>query len=112
MDKKELTMHGWTGKILDVDLNTGKISRVDTRVYSEKYLGGRGIASRIYWERVKPETDAFDPLNHLILMTGPTGSGKSTTLAAMIDHNRSRLVVPSNPDLLHPGQIIELPAPT
>lgn len=32
--------------------------------------------------------------------------------AALIDHNRSRLVAPSNPDLLHPGQIMELPTPT
>ncbi|MFC1494525.1 aldehyde ferredoxin oxidoreductase N-terminal domain-containing protein, partial [Thermodesulfobacteriota bacterium] len=63
-------MYGWTGKILDVDLSTGQISRVDTRIYSEKYLGGRGIASRIYRERVIPQAGAFDPLNHLILMTG------------------------------------------
>ncbi len=32
-----------------------------------------------------------DRLNGLVLVTGPTGSGKSTTLAAMIDHiNKSR----------------------
>ena len=64
-------MYGWTGKILDVDLNTAHTCQIDTQKYSGKYIGGRGIASRIYCERVTPQTGAFDPLNHLILMTGP-----------------------------------------
>ncbi len=29
----------------------------------------------------------------------------------LIDHNRDRLVVPDNPDLVYPGQVLELPAP-
>ena len=64
-------MYGWTGKILDVNLNTAQICKIDTQQYSGKYLGGRGVASRIYQERVTPRTGAFDPQNHLILMTGP-----------------------------------------
>ena len=76
-------MYGWTGNILDVDLSKERISRIDTRIYSQKYLGGRGIASRIYWERVLPETGAFDTMNHLILMTGPlvaTGAQGATRM--------------------------------
>lgn len=64
-------MYGWTGKILEIDLSTENTSQIDTQKYSGKYIGGRGIASRIYWERVRPQTGAFDPQNHLILMTGP-----------------------------------------
>ncbi len=64
-------MYGWMGKILHIDLSTSKISEFSTQPYAEKYLGGRGIASRIYWEMVKPEINAFDPTNHLIFMTGP-----------------------------------------
>lgn len=77
-------MYGWTGKILDIDLSTERISRIDTQVYSEKYLGGRGMASRIYWEKVMPQTGALDPSNHLILMTGPlvaTGAQGATRMS-------------------------------
>jgi aldehyde:ferredoxin oxidoreductase len=79
-------MYGWTGKILDVDLTASRISKIDTRIYSRKYLGGRGIASRIYWERVMPQINAFDPLNHLILMTGPlvaTGAQGATRMSVI-----------------------------
>ncbi|MGD9163055.1 MAG: aldehyde ferredoxin oxidoreductase N-terminal domain-containing protein [Desulfobacteraceae bacterium] len=64
-------MYGWTGKIPDVDLNTAQTCQIDTQKYSGKYIGGRGIASRIFRERVMSQTGAFDPQNHLILMTGP-----------------------------------------
>jgi aldehyde:ferredoxin oxidoreductase len=59
------------GKILQVDLLHSKIGHIPTKPYAEKYLGGRGIASRLYWETVSPETKAFDPENRLIFMTGP-----------------------------------------
>ncbi|MCR4394990.1 MAG: hypothetical protein NUV31_11520 [Dehalococcoidales bacterium] len=53
-------MHGWMGKILQVDLTFSRVSSLDTAPYASHYLGGRGIASRIYWETVKPEIGAFD----------------------------------------------------
>jgi aldehyde:ferredoxin oxidoreductase len=62
---------GYMGKIVEVDLNTGKIEFIPTVKYADRFLGGRGIASRIYWEKVKPETGAFDAGNALIFMTGP-----------------------------------------
>jgi aldehyde:ferredoxin oxidoreductase len=42
--------------------------------YADRFLGGRGIATRIYWEEVGPSVSAFDPENHLIFMTGPLGA--------------------------------------
>ena len=62
---------GWTGRILNVDLSESKISELDTMAYADRFLGGRGIATRIYWEQVAPEIGAFDPGNALILMSGP-----------------------------------------
>jgi aldehyde:ferredoxin oxidoreductase len=64
-------MYGWTGKILQVSLNNSEIKTISTQPYAEQYLGGRGIASRIYWETAAPEIKAFDPENRLIFMTGP-----------------------------------------
>ena len=62
---------GYAGKILQVDLSTGVISHLSTLAYSDRFLGGRGIAAKLYWDSVKPEVGAFDPENHLILVTGP-----------------------------------------
>ena len=64
-------MYGWIGKILHIDLNSGKTRTIPTQAYAEKFLGGRGVASRIYWETVTPQVDAFAPENRLIFMTGP-----------------------------------------
>jgi len=64
---------GWCGKILNVDLSNSRITERETMDYTERFLGGRGIATRIYWEEVRPDVGAFDPENRLILMTGPLG---------------------------------------
>lgn len=63
--------YGWCGKILKVDLSSGLMAEIDTMSYAQLFLGGRGIATRLYWEMVTPEIGAFDPENHLIFMTGP-----------------------------------------
>ena len=76
-------MHGWAGKILQVNLTDSEISTISTQPYAERYLGGRGIASRLYWEMVAPGVRAFDPENRLIFMTGTlvaTGAQGATRL--------------------------------
>jgi len=65
---------GWCGKILNVDLSNSRVTERDTMDYAERFLGGRGIATRIYWEEVGPDVGAFDPENRLILMSGPLGA--------------------------------------
>jgi len=62
---------GYAGKILRVDLSTGGVESVPTARYSDLFLGGRGIAAKIYWDEVPPGTDPFDPQNRLIFVTGP-----------------------------------------
>jgi twitching motility protein PilT len=84
----------------DADLSYGTPDGVRYRVNIFKQRGQTGMVLRI----IPPEVPGFDKLNlppavqkmceeerGLILVTGITGSGKSTTLAAMIDHiNRQR----------------------
>ena len=65
---------GWCGKILTVDLSNSRVTERDTMDYAERFLGGRGIATQIYWEEVGPDVSAFDPENRLILMSGPLGA--------------------------------------
>jgi aldehyde:ferredoxin oxidoreductase len=66
-------IYGWCGKILNVDLSNFRVTERDTMDYADRFLGGRGIATRIYWEEVGPDVGALDPENRLILMSGPLG---------------------------------------
>jgi aldehyde:ferredoxin oxidoreductase len=52
-------------------LSTGESERIDTRKYAERFLGGRGLATAIYWNEVDPQIEALDPRNRLILALGP-----------------------------------------
>jgi aldehyde:ferredoxin oxidoreductase len=63
--------YGYAGKILKVDLSSGSITHMPTSDYAELFLGGRGIAAKIYWDEVPPKIAASDPENRLIFMTGP-----------------------------------------
>ena len=56
-----------------MNLSTGDIWNTPTEDYTELFLGGRGIAAKIYWDEVAPQTHAFDPDNRLIFITGPIG---------------------------------------
>jgi aldehyde:ferredoxin oxidoreductase len=87
-------MHGWTGRILRVDLSGSRISQIDTQPYAEKYLGGRGVASRLYWEKVTPEVGAFDPGNRLVFMTGPLLATGAQGAARMAVCARSPMAYP------------------
>ena len=62
---------GYAGEILKIDLSLGDTSILYTNDYSERFLGGRGIAAKIYWDEVPPESEALDEDNCLICMTGP-----------------------------------------
>jgi aldehyde:ferredoxin oxidoreductase len=52
-------------------LSSGRSTEVSTADYAERFVGGRGIATKIYWDEMAPDIKAFDPENRLIIMTGP-----------------------------------------
>ena len=63
--------YGWAGKILRVDLTKGTVKTEDTAKYVPEYIGGKGVATRIAWNELKPGVKAYDPENLLMFMTGP-----------------------------------------
>ncbi len=64
--------YGWAGKVLWADLTDRKVTVVPTSDFEpEKYIGGVGLNSRIFWELGCPKVDAFHPDNPLILSNGP-----------------------------------------
>jgi len=71
---------GYAGKILEVDLTTGRIATRPTLPYVADYLGGRALAARIAWDEMPASADAFDPDALIIIATGPlTGTLAPTT---------------------------------
>jgi aldehyde:ferredoxin oxidoreductase len=62
---------GYTGNILRVDLSSGHVALVPTKDYADRFVGGIGVAAKIYWDEVSPDGKAFEPENCLIFATGP-----------------------------------------
>lgn len=67
---------GWAGKVLRIDLSTGRISTEDTVEKYKDVLGGTGLGYKVLWEEAAPGTKPFDPANKIVFGTGPlAGTG-------------------------------------
>ena len=62
-------VYGWVGRILWVDLSSGKVWESDTSPYAQDFIGGRGITAKLMWEITSEDSSA----RPLIFMTGPLG---------------------------------------
>jgi aldehyde:ferredoxin oxidoreductase len=58
------------GSILWVDLSSGKVWREPTSRY-EKFIGGRGINTKLVYDHVTPGIKAYDEANVIVFGTGP-----------------------------------------
>ena len=63
--------YGWTGSLLRMELPSGEFHKTPSMDYSENFIGGRLLASRIYWDEVPKTTQALDPDNLLMFLPGP-----------------------------------------
>jgi twitching motility protein PilT len=82
---------------LDISFGIPGVGRFRTNVFVQR--GAVGAVLRVVPERIRSFEDLALPRDiceelcrlpkGLVLVTGPTGSGKSTTLAAMVDHLNS-----------------------
>ena len=65
-------MYGFLGKLLRVDLTNGVIKEEPvSESLVKKYIGGRGLGTKIYADEVAKDVDVFSPDNKMILLTGP-----------------------------------------
>ena len=65
-------MNGYTGKVIEVDLSKGEIEIKDIAPeLLREYMGGSGLAAKIYLDRYPGDVDPLSPENLMILMTGP-----------------------------------------
>ncbi|MBI5549503.1 MAG: hypothetical protein HY901_36920, partial [Deltaproteobacteria bacterium] len=61
----------YAGKILRIDLSTGRSETFDTEPYARRFLGGRGVATAIHWAEVPPEAGFDHEDNRLVVAFGP-----------------------------------------
>ena len=65
-------MYGYNGKILRINLKekTVKVEALDLE-QAKKFIGGRGLGTKIFMDEVDPMVDPLSPENKLIIVTGP-----------------------------------------
>lgn len=99
---------------IDLGYSVSGIANFRTNIFNK--LGGYGIAFRVIPDRIRTVQELGLPdgvlklalkVEGLILVTGPTGHGKSTTLAAMIDiintERRLHIITIEDPiEYIHP----------
>ena len=64
--------YGWAGKVLQIDLTDRKVTTVPTMEYEpDKFIGGVGLSTKIFWDMGCPRVAALDPANPLMISVGP-----------------------------------------
>jgi aldehyde:ferredoxin oxidoreductase len=67
---------GYFNRILEVNLSSGQVKILELGKLAYNYLGGRGVASKLLYDRVPRGVNPLSPENDLVFMTGPlTGTG-------------------------------------
>lgn len=73
-------MFGYKGKLLRINLTAGTIKEEALNLEdAKKYLGGRGLGTKILADEVDPKVDALSEANKLIVMTGPLSGTPTPT---------------------------------
>jgi len=65
-------MGGYKNRILEVDLSTSQIKTADIPEEDKRrFIGGSGVAAKLFLDRFNPRVDPLSPDNPLIIMNGP-----------------------------------------
>ncbi|MDK2883250.1 MAG: aldehyde:ferredoxin oxidoreductase [Bacillota bacterium] len=65
-------MYGWVGKVLRVNLTSGSITTESLcPELARKFIGARGLGSKILSDEIDPKVDPLSPANKLLFVTGP-----------------------------------------
>ena len=87
-------MYGWTGTLLRINLTTNEVSTQSIEPYIERFIGGRGIVTKLYWDEVSENVDALHPDSPLMFMTGPLAGTGAIACSRWIVAGKSPLQYP------------------
>jgi len=66
------SMYGWNGRILSINLSKGRATTYDyASDMASIFLGGRGFAIKILWDKLSAGVNPLSPENMVVLATGP-----------------------------------------
>jgi aldehyde:ferredoxin oxidoreductase len=89
---------GYTDKILCINVGSAEIREKDVPpLMKEKFIGGKGYGLRLLWDATKPDTKWDDPVNEIIISSGPIGgitqySGTGKSLVVSISPQTSSVM--------------------
>lgn len=67
-------LYGYKGKLLHIDLTKEESKTIPLpETILKKYIGGRGLGAKLYWDLIPPGTDPLSPQNVLMVLSGPVG---------------------------------------
>jgi len=71
---------GFMGKLLRVNLTEGKtkVEELDLET-AKKYVGGRGLGTKLLYDEIDPKVDPLSPDNKIIFVNGPMSGTPSPT---------------------------------
>ena len=61
----------YSGVLLRIDLTNGKVMKEKTASYSKKFIGGRGVNSKIMFDEIRSGMNPLDPENVIVFGLGP-----------------------------------------
>jgi aldehyde:ferredoxin oxidoreductase len=73
-------MFGYMGKLLRINLTTNSVKVDDLDIeLAKKFVGGRGLGTKMLYDEIDPKIDALSPENKLFFINGPmTGTPTPT----------------------------------
>ena len=78
-------MGTFKGKILDIDLSRGSVKTTKIKDdVARKFIGGSGLAAKLFLDRVQPNIDPLSEKNILFLMGGPLSGTKFPTSSRLV----------------------------
>jgi aldehyde:ferredoxin oxidoreductase len=89
-------LFGWTGKLLRVDLAKKTVFEQETGHNAARFIGGRGLGEKYYWDLWSREWDAFHPDSALIVMTGPLAATSAPSASRWLMCGKSPSLYPEN----------------
>ena len=77
-----MAIPGYHGRVLEIDLTTGQI-KIEAQASEDVllYLGGRGLATKLFYDRIDPTADPLGPDNVIVIASSPLVGSQAPTAA-------------------------------
>lgn len=82
--------------MLHIDLTTHKVHTRDTSDYADRFIGGKGMGAKCYWDLWTAAREAYHPDSPLMVMTGPLAATPAPSGSRWLVCGRSPSLYPEH----------------